>query len=145
ETFGIEVDKTGRLRTGPVVRRLRSKDTDGPSGTEAACLVLQEAFSLGYRRVEWECGNDNDPSKKASLRLGFTYEALHPQRYTYKGQSIDAVTYSILDKEWPPIKRALEEWLAAENHSTNGQRVVLSEFMRRYRSQKDIVEQDGLK
>lgn len=104
-----------------------SKYTGGSSGTEAAYLVLKEAFSLGYRRVEWECGNNNEPSKKAALRLGFTYEALHPQRYTYKGHNIDAVTYSILDKEWPLIKQAFEAWLLPENHTSNGQKVALSE------------------
>jgi hypothetical protein len=33
----------------------------------------------------------------------------------YKGRNRDTAWFSILDKEWPALKRAYETWLAPEN------------------------------
>ncbi|KAH7710907.1 hypothetical protein AAVH_21818 [Aphelenchoides avenae] len=96
-------------------------------GTEAVYLVVKECFALGYRSVYWSCNNLNENSRKAAERLGFVYEAVHPQSFTYKGVNSDRRMYSILDGEWPPLQKAFEEWLAAANQTTNGQKASLLE------------------
>ncbi|KAH7700795.1 hypothetical protein AAVH_32081, partial [Aphelenchoides avenae] len=94
--------------------------------TEAAYLALCYLFDLGYRRVRWSCNVKNDSSKRAAERLGFTFEAVHPQRLTFKGVNTDRATYSMLDKEWPQTRLAFQKWLSAENQTGDGQKTSLS-------------------
>jgi RimJ/RimL family protein N-acetyltransferase len=91
-----------------------------PAATEAICLVGDYGFSLGYRRYEWKCNNRNEPSKRAALRFGFTYEGLFRQHMVAKGENRDTAWYSIIDKEWPARKAAFERWLAPDNFDKDG-------------------------
>ena len=51
-----------------------------PAATEALYLFARHAFDdLGYRRFEWKCNNNNEPSKRAALRFGFTAEGVFRQ------------------------------------------------------------------
>lgn len=59
-------------------------------GSEAAYLLINEAFNRGYRRVDWSSNNLNEPSKRAAERLGFTFEAIHRQSLTYNGNFMKA-------------------------------------------------------
>ena len=44
---------------------------------EAMALIAGRVFDdLGYRRYEWKCDDRNEPSKRAALRLGFTFEGV---------------------------------------------------------------------
>ena len=89
---------------------------------------------LGYRRYEWKCDNHNEPSKRAALRYGFTYEGLFRQATIYKGRSRDTAWYSILDREFPAIARAFTAWLAATNFDASGRQVRrLPELLRETR------------
>jgi len=93
-----------------------------PLSTEAHYLLMAYAFdTLGYRRYEWKCDSLNAPSRKAAQRLGFQYEGMFRQAVMYKGRSRDTTWFSILDKEWPRVKRAFEAWLAPENFDERGQ------------------------
>src|SRR5579859_1347295 len=48
--------------------------------TETVLLLLDYLFAeLGYRRVEWKCDARNERSRKAALRLGFTFEGVFRQ------------------------------------------------------------------
>ena len=47
--------------------------------TELMYLLIQHAFNLGYRRVEWKCDKLNEPSNKAALRFGYTFEGIFRQ------------------------------------------------------------------
>ncbi|KAH7710908.1 hypothetical protein AAVH_21819, partial [Aphelenchoides avenae] len=119
----------GRLAVGHVI--YGSSMQRSAKGTEAVYLLLREAFSLGYRRVEWDFNNRNERSKRAAVRFGFTFEALHPQHFvrTRKGQklheNVDRAMYSMLDGEWPAIRKAFEEWLSPENQAETGQKAAL--------------------
>jgi RimJ/RimL family protein N-acetyltransferase len=43
-------------------------------------LMARRVFEdLGYRRYEWRCHALNAPSRRAALRLGFTYEGVFRQ------------------------------------------------------------------
>ncbi|RDW84132.1 GNAT family N-acetyltransferase [Aspergillus mulundensis] len=89
--------------------------------TEAIYLLLEHAFELGYRRVEWKCNALNGPSKRAALRLGFTYEGTFRQHMVVKGRSRDTAWFSMLREEWDAGSgRALGEWVAEGNFGGDG-------------------------
>lgn len=98
-----------------------------PAATEAMFLMMQRVFELGYRRYEWKCDALNVPSRAAAQRLGFSYEGTFRQAVVYKGRNRDTAWFSIIDHEWPALKKAYEQWLAPENLDAQGrQRVSLS-------------------
>lgn len=82
------------------------------ANTEATCLMLCEAFDhLNYRRVEWKCDSLNERSRSAALRLGFKYEGLFRQHLIVKNRNRDTTWFSMLNTEWPTIKKNMEQWL----------------------------------
>lgn len=99
--------------------------------TEAHFLFMQYAFDeLGYRRYEWKCDSLNAPSRKAAERLGFTYEGTFRQDAVVRGRSRDTAWFSILDSEWPVLKAAFTQWLAAENFDEQGKQIHSLEQVR---------------
>ena len=80
---------------------------------EGAYLMLDHAFGLGYRRVEWKCDTLNERSRRVALRLGFTFEGIQQYHYIVKGHSRDTAWFRILDHEWPEIRTRVGAWLAA--------------------------------
>jgi RimJ/RimL family protein N-acetyltransferase len=114
--------EVGHLSFSPRLQRTRA-------ATEAMYLMMRHAFELGYRRYEWKCDALNAPSRAAAQRLGFSFEGVFRQATVYKGRSRDTAWYSVIDKEWPALREALERWLAPENFDARGQqRVRLSEL-----------------
>ncbi|MCL4898713.1 GNAT family N-acetyltransferase [Streptococcus suis] len=90
--------------------------------TEAHYLLMSYIFeNLGYRRYEWKCDHLNGPSRRAALRLGFTYEGTFRQALVYKERNRDTDWFSIVDKEWDSRKQRLESWLEDANFDKNGQ------------------------
>ena len=98
--------------------------------TEAMYLMARHAFEdLGYRRYEWKCNDLNAPSKRAAVRLGFTFEGVFRQHMIIKDRNRDTAWFSMLDTEWPSRKAAFEAWLAPENFDADGrQKRRLEEF-----------------
>jgi RimJ/RimL family protein N-acetyltransferase len=101
-----------------------------PGATEALYLFARHAFEdLGYRRFEWKCNNDNEPSKRAAVRFGFTYEGTFRQHMVAKGKNRDTAWFSMIDSEWPTLRAAFEEWLDPSNFDSEGrQRKRLEEI-----------------
>jgi RimJ/RimL family protein N-acetyltransferase len=101
-----------------------------PGATEAMYLMARHVFEdLGYRRYEWKCDALNAPSRRAALRLGFTFEGIFRQHMIIKGRNRDTAWFAILDVEWPARKAAFEQWLAPDNFDANGmQKQSLSEL-----------------
>ena len=118
------VIEVGNINYSPLLQRT-------PAATEAMFLMMARVFDeLGYRRYEWKCDSLNAPSRAAALRLGFQYEGLFRQAVVTKGRNRDTAWFSIVDGEWPVLKRAYEEWLAPENFDAQGrQRRRLSELI----------------
>jgi RimJ/RimL family protein N-acetyltransferase len=108
------VFEVGSITYSPAMQRTRA-------ATEAIYLVGDNGFSLGYRRYEWKCNTLNEPSKKAAIRFGYTYEGLFRQHMVLKGQNRDTAWYSIIDSEWPARKTRFEAWLKPENFGPDGQ------------------------
>lgn len=78
--------------------------------------MIKEVFEqFRYRRCQWRCYSFNQPSRAAAERLGFQYEGTFRQHYVVRGRNRDTAWYSILDSEWPLIKRKLKSWLNPEN------------------------------
>ena len=94
--------------------------------TEAMYLMARHAFEdLGYRRYEWKCDSRNEPSRRAALRLGFTFEGIFRQHMIVKGRNRDTAWYSMLDREWPARKAAFERWLDPANFANGIQKTAL--------------------
>lgn len=71
---------------------------------EATHLLLAHAFGVGYRRVEWKCNALNERSRRAALRMGFTYEGTQEYHMIVKGSSRDTAWFRVLDHEWPSVQ-----------------------------------------
>jgi RimJ/RimL family protein N-acetyltransferase len=100
------------------------------AATEAMYLMARHAFdNLGYRRYEWKCNAQNQPSRRAALRLGFTFEGIFRQHMVIKDLNRDTAWFSMLDHEWPARKAAFEAWLDPANFDEAGnQRRSLAEI-----------------
>ncbi|MDZ5454041.1 GNAT family protein [Labrys sp. ZIDIC5] len=108
------VIEIGSILWGPAIARTRV-------ATEALYLFARYAFeTLGYRRFEWKCHNLNEPSKRAALRFGFTFEGVFRQHMVAKGQNRDTAWFSIIDGEWPRLKAGYEAWLDPANFEADG-------------------------
>jgi RimJ/RimL family protein N-acetyltransferase len=117
------VIEIGSIYWGPLISRK-------PAATEAQFLFTKYVFDeLGYRRYEWKCHNDNAPSKRAAERFGFKFEGIFRQHMVAKGANRDTAWYSIIDKEWPALKKAYEGWLDPGNFDRDGaQKKRLEDF-----------------
>jgi RimJ/RimL family protein N-acetyltransferase len=118
------VIEVGNINYSPLLQRK-------PAATEAMFLLMSRVFDeLGYRRYEWKCDSLNAASRAAALRLGFQYEGTFRQVVVYKGRNRDTAWFSIIDSEWPALKRAYQQWLSPENFDAEGrQRRGLSELI----------------
>lgn len=102
-----------------------------PLSTEAHYLLAKHIFDdLGYRRYEWKLNDDNQPSHKAAVRLGFTFEGTFRQDMVVHGANRDTAWYSMLDSEWPSRKAALEAWLDPSNFDASGNQLKTLETFR---------------
>ncbi len=111
------------------------------AATEAMYLMMKHAFAdLGYRRYEWKCDSLNAKSRAAAERLGFVFEGIFRQCTIYKNRNRDTAWYSIIDEDWPPLRRAFENWLASDNFDEKGrQKTALSEMTAKVRGRSPIV------
>ncbi len=109
-----------------------------PAATEAMYLMMERAFSLGYRRYEWKCHALNAPSRKAAQRLGLSFEGVFRQAAVFKGRSRDTAWFAAIDQEWPELQKAFQRWLDPDNFENDGtQKISLSEFT------KGVLKQRG--
>ncbi len=99
------------------------------AATEAHYLLASHVFDLGYRRYEWKCNAANEESRRAALRLGFTYEGTFRNDMVVRGRNRDTAWFSIIDDEWPMIEAGFEAWLDPTNFDADGrQKLRLSEL-----------------
>lgn len=74
------------------------------ANTEATYLMLQHAFGLGYRRLEWKCNALNERSRRAALRMGFTFEGIQENHLIVKNRNRDTAWFRMLAHEWPSVQ-----------------------------------------
>ena len=107
----------GHIHLGPTLQQTRA-------ATEIQYLLMRHAFDdLGYRRYEWKCDALNAPSRRAALRLGFRFEGIFLYAVVYKQRSRDTAWFSVIDEEWPRVRRGFEAWLAPENFDAEGRQL----------------------
>jgi RimJ/RimL family protein N-acetyltransferase len=94
----------GNIWYSPLVQRT-------PANLESTSLMLRHAFTLGYRRLEWKCNALNERSRRAALRMGFTFEGVQDAHLIVKGLNRDTAWFRILDSEWPGVRAQLEAML----------------------------------
>ncbi len=111
----------GHIWFGPALQRT-------PAATEVLYLLLRHALDdLGYRRMEWKCNALNHASRRAAVRLGFSFEGIFYQHMIVKGRNRDTAWFAILDTEWPRLRANIEAWLSPANFDEAGrQRTSLS-------------------
>ena len=106
--------EVGHINYSPILQKTTA-------ATEAMFLLMENAFRLGNRRYEWKCNALNESSCRLARRLGFTYEGTFRQMQVVKGQNRDTAWFSLLDREWPAIKPAFQQWLSPDNFDDQGQ------------------------
>ena len=85
-----------------------------PVNTESKYLLLRHAFeTLACIRVQLKTDLRNERSQKAIERIGAVKEGvLRNHMILPDGRYRHSVFYSILDTEWPEVKKKLEEMMA---------------------------------
>jgi RimJ/RimL family protein N-acetyltransferase len=85
------------------------------ANVEAKYLMLRHAFERwNCLRVEFKTSARNAQSRAALLGIGATEEGVLRQHMINEDGSLrDSVYYSILEHEWPDVRRRLEARLAA--------------------------------
>lgn len=112
------VIEVGGILFTPLLQRTRG-------ATEAMYLMARHVFEdLGYRRYEWKCDSQNEPSRRAASRLGFVFEGIFRRHMIVKGRNRDTAWYSMLDSEWPARKAAFERWLDPANFDASGRQLT---------------------
>jgi RimJ/RimL family protein N-acetyltransferase len=120
------------IEVGSILFTPRLQRTVG--ATETMYLMARHVFEdLGYRRYEWKCNALNAPSRRAAVRLGFTFEGVFRQHMIIKGRNRDTAWFSMLDSEWPQRKAAFERWLDPSNFNAEGRQKVSFRFESRSR------------
>lgn len=130
----------GAVLFGPILQRTTV-------ATEAHYLMLKYAFegnghspSPAYRRVSWKCNSVNHASRNAAERLGFTYEGTFRNHMVVRGVSRDSDWLSIIDEEWPLVKKALETWLDDENFAADGRQVrTLKQIREEMKAMRNVM------
>jgi RimJ/RimL family protein N-acetyltransferase len=108
------VVEIGNIYWGPELARTAA-------ATEALYLFASHVFDdLGYRRFEWKCNDRNEPSKRAAIRFGFSYEGTFRQHMVVKGENRDTAWYAMIDRDWPAIAAAMRQWLDPANFDRDG-------------------------
>jgi RimJ/RimL family protein N-acetyltransferase len=111
--------KNGVVEVGSVAHGADMKRS--PLSTEVHYLMAKHVFDdLDYRRYEWKCHNENEPSRATAKRYGFSFEGVFRQHVISKGANRDTAWFSMIDVEWPVIREAFETWLAPENFDEDG-------------------------
>lgn len=103
------------------------------ASTEVHYLLLKNVLDEGspilggssppYRRVAWKCNRLNVRSRTSALRVGYVFEGTNRQIAIVKGRTRDDDVFSMLDKEWPINKAALEKWFERDNWDGNAKQI----------------------
>ena len=81
-----------------------------PINTEAKLLMLTHAFETWrVHRVSLMTDARNERSRRAILRVGAQFDGvIRAQRMAFDGTIRDTAVFSILESEWPTVKRQLQ-------------------------------------
>ena len=82
---------------------------------ETKLLLLEHAFErVGLRRVEFKTDARNERSRGALLALGASFEGiLRTHMVVRDAGRRDSAYFSVIDEEWPAVKRSLQSRLTS--------------------------------
>ncbi|OJD37428.1 gnat family acetyltransferase [Diplodia corticola] len=128
---GNGVAEIGHVMFSPPLQRTAA-------ATEAVYLLARYVFEdLRYRRLEWKTNDLNEASKRAAVRLGFTWEGRFRAHMVAKGRRRDTVWFSMIEEDWfgrdgkGGAGEALKRWLDEANFDSEGKQRKKLEDMRR--------------
>jgi RimJ/RimL family protein N-acetyltransferase len=101
EMGSIEI---GQLNFSPLMQR-------SIKSTETIFLMIENAFSNGFRRVVWRSHSLNAASISAANRFGFKFECFYKNYSVMKGRNRDNVWFSIVEEDWPALHKVYENWM----------------------------------
>jgi RimJ/RimL family protein N-acetyltransferase len=118
---GAVVGSTSYLNIAPADARVEigftwytAEARGGAVNPEAKFLLLENAFGAHYNRVEFKTDARNARSRAALRKLGAKEEGiLRGHMWMPRGYFRDSAYFSILASEWPGVRAALEQRLAA--------------------------------
>lgn len=92
------------------------------ANVEAKLLMLEHAFErLGCVRVEFKTDARNERSRAALAAIPAQFEGILRKHMLVRAdEHRDSAYYSVLDEEWPDVRRALEQRLAAKTAPPRG-------------------------
>ncbi len=108
----MEIQPANRmLEIGSTFYSPRSRRTS--VNTECKYLLLRHAFeTLSCVRVQLKCDARNEPSRRAILRIGASFEGIIRQHLLrHDGTFRDSAMFSIIAPEWAGVKARLEGML----------------------------------
>jgi RimJ/RimL family protein N-acetyltransferase len=86
------------------------------ANVETKLRMLERAFALGFRRVEFKTDARNTRSRRALEALPAQFEGVMRKHMLVRdGETRDSAYYSVLDHEWPDVRANLERRLAARH------------------------------
>ena len=127
--FAVRGQKSGRLIGMTRLKDLSPEHRKAMVGTwfvrsewgtgcnaEAKLLLLRYGFeTMQCVRIEFQTDSRNERSRAALARMGAVEEGtLRSYFISNDGYRRDSVIFSVLDREWPEVKRKLETRLAAQ-------------------------------
>ena len=116
------VIEIGHILLTPLLQR-------GRAASAGVMAMIAWALDNGYRRVEWKCNARNAPSRRAALRLGFSYEGTFRNHMIVKGRNRDSAWFAITDDDWTHLAPAYGAWLNEANFDAKGrQRASVSDL-----------------
>jgi RimJ/RimL family protein N-acetyltransferase len=82
------------------------------ANVEVKLLMLERAFALGFRRVEFKTDARNSRSRGALEALPAHFEGvLRKHMLVREGETRDSAYYSVVDDDWPAVRANLERRL----------------------------------
>lgn len=95
-------------RTGEIGYWVRTDLSGEGIGTEVTARALQIGFEeLEYHKIILRIAAGNERSDKIAKRLGFNYDGMLRHEVRVGDEWLDHSVWSVLETEWPGIKRQL--------------------------------------
>jgi len=92
------------------------------ANVEAKLLMLERAFALGFRRVEFKTDARNVRSRRALEALPAQFEGVFRKHMLVRGgQRRDSAYYSVIDDDWPQVCANLERRLTKHLQRQQGE------------------------
>jgi RimJ/RimL family protein N-acetyltransferase len=91
---------------------LRASAWGTGANVEAKLLMLEHAFGLGYKRIEFKTDARNVRARRALEAIPAELEGVFRKHMVVRGGPRDSAYYSVIDDDWPRVRENLLRRLA---------------------------------